>query len=112
MLAVLHSRHFHTAEQVAPYLGLVPVEHQSGPSIQRRPRLSKAGNPRLRASLYMAAVVAIRHNPHIKILYERLTATGNTKLAALGAAMRKLVHRCFGVLKTRQPYQADYAGST
>jgi hypothetical protein len=30
-------------------------------------------------------------------------------MSALGAAMRKLVHLCFGVLKTRQPYQANYA---
>jgi len=30
-------------------------------------------------------------------------------MAALGAAMRKLVHLCFGVLKTRMPYRPDYA---
>ena len=41
--------------------------------------------------------------------YERLLARGKAKMAALGAAMRKLVHLCFGVFKTRQPYQADYA---
>lgn len=57
----------------------------------------------------MAAVVAIRYNPHVNSLYERLLARGKAKMAALGAAMRKLVHLCFGVIKTRQPYQADYA---
>lgn len=57
----------------------------------------------------MAAVVATRHNPHVKTLYERLLAKGKSKMAAIGAAMRKLVHLCFGVLKTRKPYQADYA---
>ncbi|MBU1214935.1 MAG: IS110 family transposase, partial [Gammaproteobacteria bacterium] len=36
-------------------------------------------------------------------------ARGKSKMSALGAAMRKLVHLCFGVLKTRQPYQSDYA---
>jgi transposase len=57
----------------------------------------------------MAAVVATRCNPHIKVVYERLLARGKSKMSALGAAMRKLVHLCFGVLKTRQPYQRDYA---
>ena len=56
----------------------------------------------------MAAIVAIRHNPHVKEIYERLLAAGKSKMAALGAAMRKLVHLCFGVLKSRQPYQANY----
>lgn len=109
LLSVMHLHHFNSAEQLAAYLGLVPVERQSGSSILGRPRLSKAGPARIRAVLYMAAVVATRHNPHVKALYERLLAKGKTKMSALGAAMRKLVHLCFGVLKTRIPYQADYA---
>lgn len=60
----------------------------------------------------MAAIVAIRYNPHVRSLYDRLLARGKAKKAALGAAMRKLVHLCFGVIKTRTPYQADYAFST
>jgi len=85
------------------------VKRQSGTSLVGRARLSKAGPARVRAVLYMAAVVAIRHNPHVKSLYDRLLARGKTKMSALGAAMRKLVHLCFGVIKTRKPYQADYA---
>jgi len=56
----------------------------------------------------MAAIVATQHNPHLKALYQRLQERGKSKISALGAVMRKLVHLCFGVLKTRQPYQADY----
>ncbi len=108
LLAVMHSHTYHSAEQLAAYLGVVPIEHQSGSSVMGRAKLSKAGPPRLRAVLYMAAVVAIRHNPHIKAMYERLLARGKTKMSALGAAMRKLVHLCFGVLKNQQKYQADY----
>jgi transposase len=59
--------------------------------------------------LYMAAVVAVRYNPHVKNLYDRLLARGKSKMAALGAAMRQLAHLCFGVLKTRLPYQQNYA---
>ncbi|WP_043649839.1 transposase, partial [Chitinilyticum litopenaei] len=84
-------------------------ERQSGSSLFGRARLSKAGPARIRAMLYMAAITAKRYNPHVKAQYERLLARGKCKMSALGAAMRKLVHLCFGVLKTRQPYQADYA---
>jgi len=111
MLAVLHAHQFERAEQSAAYLGLVPVERQSGTSVHGRPRLSKAGPAHVRAILYMAAVVATRHNPHVKALYERLLAKGKTKMAALGAAMRKLVHLCFGVLKSRQPYSSTHASN-
>jgi len=110
MLAVLHSRKFTRAEQVAAFLGLVPVEHQSGSSIQKRPRLAKNGDAKTRAVLYMAAIVATRHNPHVRALYARLCAKGKAKMAALGAAMRKLVHLCFGVLKQQTTYQSNWAG--
>jgi len=112
LLSVMASRRFGSAEQLAAYLGLVPIERQSGQSVRGRARLSKAGPPRVRAVLYMAAVVAIRHNPHVKALYARLLARGKSKMSALGAAMRKLVHLCFGVLKTRQPYNPLWTAQT
>lgn len=109
LLSVMHNHRFQSAGQLAAYLGLVPVERQSGSSVQGRPRLSKAGPARVLAVLYMAAIVATKHNPHVKALCLRLQDRGKTKMSALGAAMRKLVHLCFGVLKTREPYQANYA---
>lgn len=108
ILSVMHNHDFGSAEQLAAYLGLVPVERQSGSSVLGRARMSKAGPARIRAVLYMAAVVGTRYNPHVKAVYERLLARGKSKMSSLGAAMRKLVHLCFGVLKTQQPYQHDY----
>lgn len=112
LLAAMKTRHFRSAEQLAAYFGLVPVERQSGSSVLGRPRLSKTGPPGIRAVLYMAAITAIRRNHHVKALYTRLLERGKSKMAALGAAMRKLVHLCFGVLKTRTPYQENYAPSS
>lgn len=106
MLVLLRSRHFENARQAAAFLGLVPVEHQSGRSVQGRPHLSNAGNPRLRAALYMAAVVAIRVNPDIRAQQTRLLGRGKAKMSTLGAEMRKLVHLCFGVLKSKRDYEA------
>lgn len=108
MLAVMHTHQFRSAEQLAAYLGLVPVERQSGTSVHARPKLSKAGPRTLRAVLYMPAVTALKWNPHIRALKERLIAKGKTPMAIVGAAMRKLVHLCFGVLKTRTRYAPDH----
>lgn len=105
MLSVIHSYSFQKASQLAAYLGLVPILHESGSSVHKRPRLSKAGNARMRAALYMPAVVAKSHNPDVRALYERLVDSGMAKLAAICAAMRKLVHICFGVLKHQTPYE-------
>lgn len=112
MLTVMHTHRFDRAESLAAYLGLVPVQRQSGTSLHRPSRLSKAGRADIRALLYMAGVVASQYNPHIHALYQRLLAAGKAKMAAIGACMRKLVHLCFGVIKTRQPYQPDYAVHT
>jgi transposase len=109
-MTMLFNKHrFSDAAQAAAFLGLTPVEHQSGSSIRKRARLSKAGHARLRAILYMAAVVAIRHNPDVKVLYLRLLAKGKCKMSALGASMRKLVQICYGVIKHQTPYQQQTA---
>lgn len=108
MLGLFHSHQFEKASQAAAYVGVVPVQYQSGSSVKRRSRMSKAGSSKVRAGLYMAAVVAIRHNPHISAMYQRLCENGKSKMAAIGAAMRKLIHLCYGVLKHQIPYQADY----
>lgn len=108
MLSVMHTHQFRSAEQLAAYLGLVPVERQSGTSLHAKPRLSKAGPKTMRAALYMPAITALRWNPHIRALKERLTTKGKTPMAIVGAAMRKLVHLCFGVVKTRTRYSPDH----
>ncbi|WP_017926216.1 IS110 family transposase [Thioalkalivibrio sp. HL-Eb18] len=105
MTATLRSRAFRSARQAAAFHGLVPVQQESGTSIQRRPRLAKAGSSRLRRKLYMAAVTAAHHNADVRAQYQRLLRRGKAKMAAIGAAMRKLLHIAFGVLKSQQPYQ-------
>jgi transposase len=108
MLCVLLCNRFDSAEQVAAYLGLIPVEKQSGSSVRGRSRLSKNGPAKVRATLYMAAVSAKTYNPHIKAMSERLLRRGKHAMSIIGAAMRKLVHLCFGVLKNHIPYQNDF----
>jgi transposase len=109
MTALFAGRTFERAEQLAAYLGLVPVQWESGSSVRGRPHMSKAGPAHLRKVLYMPAVVARRCNPHIKALNDRLLAKGKSKMAAIGAAMRKLAHLCFGVIHSGKPYDPNYA---
>lgn len=112
MAAILGANDFVSAKEAAAFLGLVPIKCESGSSVRGRSRLSKAGNPKVRASLYMAAVVAKKINPDIKDLYDRLCAQGKTKMSALGACMRKLVHLCYGVLKSDHDYVPPEARSS
>lgn len=109
MLSVFRARDFDSAGQMAAFLGTVPVEHCSGTSVHKRPRLSKAGSATLRAKLYLPAVVAAQHNPTARAVYERLLKRGKAKMAALGAVMRKLVHLCYGVLKHQKAYTPQAA---
>jgi transposase len=85
--------------QWVAYAGLDPRQHSSGSSVEKKPRISKAGNKHLRRALYMPALVAIVHEPHLRGFYEHLLARGKAKLQALVAVMRKLLHAIFGMFK-------------
>jgi len=98
---------FSNAKQVTSYAGLNPSIEQSGSSLNRS-RLSKMGCSRLRKSLYMPALVAVRYNPPMMALYKRLQAKGKPKKVALVAVMRKLLVLAYGVLKSGKPFDANY----
>jgi transposase len=98
---------FDNAKQAAAFAGLTPSVRQSGTSLHSNGCLSKAGNVRLRKALFMPALVAIQHNPIIKAFYERLLKKGKKKKVALIAAMRKLLHIIFGVLKHQKNFECE-----
>jgi transposase len=93
--------------EIAAYAGLAPAPNQSGLS-QRRGRISKVGNARLRRIAYMAALGAkLSHSP-FKTFYESLRARGKPPKVALVALARKLLRVGLAVVKSGQPYQATY----
>ena len=75
--------------EVAKLVGVAPLVDQS--STSDKPRHVRGGRAQVRSVLYMAALVATRHNPVIKRFYERLLAKGKPKKLALIAAARKLL---------------------
>ncbi len=101
---------YRSAGAVAAFAGLSPREHQSGTS-RGRTRLVKTGNSRLRKALYFPAMSAMRFNPILKALYQRLVAAGKPKKVALAAVMRKLLILAYGVLKSKKPFNPTYAAT-
>ena len=104
LLSLFSSKNFLSGRQATAFLGIVPIHHESG-ALKGRSTMSKRGPGRLRAKLYMAAVVACQHNPQVRAQYLRLLKNGKNKMQAICAAMRKLVEICFGVIKHQREYQ-------
>lgn len=74
---------------VASLVGVAPMNNESG--MWTGKRLTQGGRVLARRALYMAALAAIRHNPHLKEFYARLKARGKPGKVALVACMRKLL---------------------
>ena len=62
------------------------------------------GSRRVRAGMYMAAVVSMKSNPAIAELVTRLKERGKGGKLIVMAAMNKLIRICYGVIKTRKPF--------
>ncbi len=99
---------FQSARQLAAYAGLTPRNFLSGTSVHKKSRLSKTGNSNLRKALYMPAVVSRRCNPIVHSFCDRLVQSGLQPMEVIGAAMRKLLHLVFGVLKSGRPFDPNY----
>jgi transposase len=92
--------------------GLSPARHDSGHSVHRKPKLCKVGKPAVRGALYLPALNAMRHNPIVRNLAQRLRAKGKSEMVIIGAAMRKLLHLVYGVSKHKTPFDPNWGRST
>jgi transposase len=108
LLADLFDKPYHSARQAAAFAGVVPRVAESG-TLRARGRLVKMGPGRLRKALYFPALTALRCNPTVQALRTRLRAAGKPPMVIVGAAMRKLIHLAFGVLKSGRAYDPTYA---
>ena len=93
-----------THKQWVKYAGLDPRAFDSGKSVHKAPRLSKAGNRHIRQALYMPALSAKQHDPYVKAFFQHLIEKGKKPLQALCAVMRKLLHAIHGMLRDNQPF--------
>jgi len=101
---------FNSAKKLASFIGLAPKMRMSGTSVRGRSSMSKVGNSQIRKAFFMPAMVAMKYNPSLMQMRERLLAAGKPKMLIVGAAMRKLVHIIYGVLKNNRPFDPHYSG--
>ena len=96
---------FHHANEVDAYAGLVPRQYQSG-ATDRRGRITKRGPKLLRAALVECVWCCRRSNAWALAVWQRLRANGVSRKKAIVALARKLLVRCWGMLKRGEPWQA------
>jgi len=101
---------FDSARDLAAYAGVTPGRSQSGKTLDRT-KLSKIGNSRIRKALYFPAISAIKYNEIIKQFAQRLRQNGKTPMQIVCAAMRKLLHIVYGVIKNNRPFDPTLAFS-
>lgn len=96
-----------TPAQWVAHAGLDPRPMESGTSQRPPRRISKQGNVRIRAALFMPALVAVHHDEHVSAYYQHLLNQGKPKMVALTAVMRKLLHALWGMLHHQQEWDGN-----
>lgn len=96
------------AKQWVAHAALNPRPYQSGTSIDKRLGIGKSGNKYIREALYMSALSAKAHDPHIGAFYTHLVDdNGLTKLQAVCAVMRKLLVAIHGMIKQNKLFESE-----
>jgi transposase len=90
-------------KKISALVGVAPLNRDSG--TMRGRRTTWGGRASVRAALYMAALVATRHNPAIAAFYKRLRQAGKPPKVALVACMRKLLTILNAIIRDRRPWQ-------
>jgi transposase len=94
---------------IAALVGVAPLNCESG--TWRGRRIVWGGRARVRTALYMAALVATRHNPVIRAFYARLCAAGKPKKLALTACMHKLLLILNAIVRHGTPWSVPAVSS-
>lgn len=90
-------------QKISALVGVAPFPDDSGK--RQGKRYIRGGRAAVRCVLYMATLSAIKHNPPIKAMYERLTAAGKPFKLAMTACMRKLLTILNALIKKDQAWR-------
>jgi transposase len=88
--------------RLSALVGVAPMNHDSGS--HRGVRFIRGGRSDVRCVLFMVAQAAVRWNPAIRVVYERLLAAGKAKKVAFVACMRKLLGVLNAMVRNGQPW--------
>ena len=96
-----------TSAQISRYAGLNVCLAESGSSVHRKTRLSKAGNAYLRAALHMPSLSLVQHDPIARAHYQQLIARGKKNMQALCAVQRKFLTGLWACIKAETPFDSS-----
>ncbi len=99
---------FTSRAQLISYAGYDVVQKESGSSVKGKTRISKKGNKHIRRALHFPAMTAIKYDPGLKHLYDRVFDRSKIKMKALVAVQRKLLLLIYTLFKKNQAYDIDY----
>ena len=100
-------KRFENSKQVGSYAGLTPKQYQSG-QMERQGKISGQGNKLLRNLLVEICWVSLRYNPWARDTYKKLLrGSKSRKKIAITALARKLVVRCWAMLRDEQDWKYD-----
>ncbi len=102
------AKRFRHGDEVSAYAGLVPKQYQSGET-DRRGRITRRGPKLLRSALVECAWCSLRYNVWARATWERLVANGVSKKKAIVALARKLLVRCWAMLKRGEVWKEPSA---
>ena len=99
---------FSEPKKLVAFVGVDPSVKQSGEFTGTRNKMSKRGSPHLRRAFFLAANVAVLHDPVLSAYYKKKRAEGKHHYTALGAVARKLINIVYAVLRDNKPYTPAY----
>lgn len=95
-------------KQFAAYLGICPLQNQSGTSLHKPARSDRYGPPRMRKLLHLGARSTIIHNKIFKAYYLRKTQAGKPKMLVLNNIANKILRICCALVRDNKMFDPEY----
>lgn len=96
-----------TKREIVAFAGLDPRVHESGTSVKKTTRISRVGNARIRAALFMVALTAVRSDRGARSFFRHLVARGKKRMQAVVAVMRKMLLGLWIAMQRRVAFSSD-----
>lgn len=108
LVATNHFKNFEYSKSVSKYFGVAPRMYHSG---NKKVTIGKCRTSKeyIRSILFICSWSAVKCNPQCKALYERILEKGKCKKLALIAVSNKLLRQAYGIIKSKNQYQLDFA---
>ncbi len=108
IIATNEFKDINNPKKFACYSGVAPFTDDSG-KVVKKARVSHMANKKVKTLLHLSAIVAIQHNPDLKLFYERKVGQEKkNKMSVINAVRNKLILRIFACVNQNRPYEKIY----